>query len=139
MSFSTILVDHARDVFLRATNLSDHRARILLATVPPAVLALFIPAAYRDYQSYLDLGPGGPPYNVLGWLGVKLFTPFRREMFGTRIYDRKVERGQDMEFLTELPRRDGERPTMGAFTVPQRQITQRPSQEMKDVRHALDS
>ncbi|KAL3474057.1 hypothetical protein BJX99DRAFT_186484 [Aspergillus californicus] len=132
MSYTTKLADHARDVFLRATTLSDNRARIILATAPAAVLALFLPAAYRDYQSYLALGPGGPPYNVIGWLAVKLFTPFRREMFGTRIYDRKVQGGQDVEFLTDLPRRDGERPTMGAFTVPQRQINQQPSQEMKE-------
>ncbi|KAL4865161.1 hypothetical protein BDV12DRAFT_175117 [Aspergillus spectabilis] len=118
---------------LIAELLSQPCTRLLLAALPGAVITLLIPGAYRDYQSYLALGPGGPPYNVAGWLGVKLvFNPFRRDMLGTGIYDRKVENGERTEFLKDLPQRKGERPMMGTFAVPQRQTNQWPSQEMKD-------
>ncbi|KAL4883575.1 hypothetical protein BJY04DRAFT_216398 [Aspergillus karnatakaensis] len=118
---------------LLANLLSQPRSRLLLSALPAAVLALFIPAAYRDYQSYLALGPGGPPYNVAGWLGVKLvFNPFKREMFDTGLYDRKIAAGQDEEYLQDLPPRKGERPVMGSFAVPQRQTGEWPGQEIRD-------
>ncbi|KAL4975533.1 hypothetical protein BDW66DRAFT_137121 [Aspergillus desertorum] len=101
---------------------------------PSDIIALLIPAAYRDDEAYLALGPGGPPYNVFGWLCVKLFfNPFKREMFGTRIYDRKIADGDDSGFLgvLELPQRKGERPAMGDFAAPQRQINQAPSREIQ--------
>jgi hypothetical protein len=136
MSQLTTLLTKSRDALLesRALLVSHPRARYILAALPAAVIALLIPSAYRDYQSYLALGPGGPPYNVLGWLGVKLvFNPFKRDMFGTEMYDRKIALGERTGFLKDLPRREGDRPRMGSFAVPQRQIDQVPSQEIKDV------
>ncbi|CEL08648.1 hypothetical protein ASPCAL11795 [Aspergillus calidoustus] len=135
MSQLTTLLTKSRDALLesRALLVSHPRARYILAALPAAVIALLIPSAYRDYQSYLALGPGGPPYNVLGWLGVKLvFNPFKRDMFGTEIYDRKIALGERTGFLKDLPRREGDRPRMGSFAVPQRQVDQVPSQEIKD-------
>ncbi|KAL2809141.1 hypothetical protein BJX63DRAFT_424064 [Aspergillus granulosus] len=65
----------------------------ILAALPIAVFAL----------------SGGPPYNVLGWLAVKfVFNPFKRE-------------NEKTEYLTKLPKRQGEQPQMGTFAVPQRQ------------------
>jgi hypothetical protein len=56
---------------------------------------------------------------------VKLvFNPFKREMIGTGIYDRKAENGEKTEFLKDLPQREGERPTMRTFAVSQRQTSQ---------------
>ncbi|KAL3442982.1 hypothetical protein BJX65DRAFT_211711 [Aspergillus insuetus] len=135
MSQLTNLINKSRDALLQSRALlSSHpRARYILATLPAAILALLIPSAYRDYQSYLALGPGGPPYNVLGWLGVKLvFNPFKRDMFGTEVYDQKIASGERIGFLTDLPERRGERPKLGSFAVPQRQVEQVPSQEIKD-------
>ncbi|KAL2826711.1 hypothetical protein BDW59DRAFT_171786 [Aspergillus cavernicola] len=134
MAYFITLADQTKDLLLRSNHLlSDPRSRIILATLPAAVLALFIPAAYRDYQSFLALGPGGPPYNVIGWLAVKLcFNPFRREMFSTKPYDEKVTAGEDTGFLEDLPHRKGERPLMGSFAAPQRQRNQLPTQETKD-------
>jgi hypothetical protein len=138
MSQFTTLINKSRDALLHChTLLSSHpRARYILAALPATILALFIPSAYRDYQSYLALGPGGPPYNVLGWLGVKLvFNPFKRDMLGTEVYDRKIALGERAGFLDDLPVREGKRPRMGSFAVPQRQVEQVPSQEIQDVSH----
>ncbi|KAL2867556.1 uncharacterized protein BJX67DRAFT_387793 [Aspergillus lucknowensis] len=105
----------------------------LVAALPAAVVALFIPSAYRDYQSFLALGPGGPPYNLLGWLLVKLvFNPFSREMFRTEIYERKIDAGETSSLLEDLPKRQGERPKLGTFAAPQRQTDQWPSREIRD-------
>ncbi|KAL4807463.1 hypothetical protein BDV18DRAFT_151496 [Aspergillus unguis] len=90
-----------------------------------------IPGALRDYQSFLDLGPGGPPYNILGWLVAKIcFNPFMRDRMGTRMYDLKIEAGEGAGFINNLDLRKGERPAMGTFAVPQRQINQWPSAEI---------
>ncbi|KAL2824574.1 hypothetical protein BJY01DRAFT_164658 [Aspergillus pseudoustus] len=135
MSQLTTLLNRATDILQHAQSgaLSHPRGRYILAALPAAVLASLIPSAYRDYQSYLALGPGGPPYNVVGWLCVKLlFNPFRKEMFGTGIYDRKIATGERNAYLDDLPKRNGERPTMGTFAAPQRQRDQLPSQEIKD-------
>ncbi|RDW79325.1 uncharacterized protein DSM5745_06177 [Aspergillus mulundensis] len=111
-----------------------NRGNLLRLALNTALIALILPAAYRDYEAYLSLGPGGPPYNVLGWLTVRLFfNPFKREMFGTRIYDAKIGNGHS-GFLAdeEVPARKGERPAMGPFAAPQRQINQVPSKEMQE-------
>ncbi|KKK11910.1 hypothetical protein ARAM_002297 [Aspergillus rambellii] len=130
----TSLVDRVNAILATHGFLSKWPSnRVALTTFAAAVLGLAAPVAYRDYRSYLALGPGGPPYNVIGWLFVKLFVnPFRREVFSTDIYDRKVLQGETVEFLKDLPKRNGERPTMGSFAVPHRQVNQIPSQEVKN-------
>ncbi|KAL4917388.1 hypothetical protein BDW62DRAFT_183992 [Aspergillus aurantiobrunneus] len=131
MSYITTVTEKTTQLISKSSVLLD-RNRLLLAAVPAALIACFLPAAARDYQAYLDLGPGGPPYNVAGWLVVKFLSPLRGEMFGTRIYDRKVQAGEQVEYLGELPLRQGDRPKMGSFAVPQRQINQWPSQQIKE-------
>ncbi|KAL4784892.1 hypothetical protein BJX76DRAFT_197318 [Aspergillus varians] len=134
MSYITTLTDKTTELLAKSGLLSQPRStRILLVAVPAGVVAFFLRGAYDDYQSYLALGPGGPPYNIAGWLCVKaLFNPLKREMFGTRIYDRKVEAGEKDGFLGDLPLRKGPPPAMGTFAVPQRQINQWPGQDVKD-------
>jgi hypothetical protein len=138
----TTITNEAHELIARSPILSNlqHRSytrlQLLRIALEATILALLIPAAYRDYQAYLALGPGGPPYNVMGWLGVKLFfNPLRREMFGTRIYDQKIAGGDDSGFLAEqeLPPRKGERPAMADFAVPQRQINQVPGRVIQEV------
>ncbi|KAJ0414805.1 hypothetical protein BJY00DRAFT_18791 [Aspergillus carlsbadensis] len=135
MSQLTDLIRRSQDALLRVHSgaLSHPQTRYILAALPAAITAILIPSAYRDYQSYLALGPGGPPYNVLGWLSVKLvFNPFRRDMFGTEMYDWKISSGERTGFLKDLPEREGQRPRLGSFAVPQRQVDQVPSREIKD-------
>ncbi|KAL5041304.1 hypothetical protein BDW71DRAFT_212284 [Aspergillus fruticulosus] len=139
--YATTISNKAHELLARSSILASLRPRsytrlqLLSVALQATIIALLIPAAYRDYEAYLALGPGGPPYNVVGWLCVKLFiNPFKREMFGTRIYDRKIAAGDASGFLGEqkLPQRKGERPAMGDFAVPQRQINQVPSREIQE-------
>ncbi|KAL4931782.1 uncharacterized protein BDV17DRAFT_288366 [Aspergillus undulatus] len=135
MSYITTATEKATALIRRAIESLHQYATqkgIIIAALPAAALALLLPVIRRDYEAYLALGPGGPPYNIAGWLVVRLiFNPLRREMFGTLVYDRKIEDGDNGQFLGELPLRKGERPAMGAMTPPQRQINQWPSQEVK--------
>ncbi|KAL4962057.1 uncharacterized protein BDV14DRAFT_179210 [Aspergillus stella-maris] len=143
MSYLNTITDKATELLSRSgfSSLPASTQRLILAALPATVVASLIPAAYRDYQSYLALGRGGPPYNPIGWLTVRLFfSPFGREMFATRMYEKKIEKGDEVSYLVDLPRRKGARPTMGAMAPPQRQIDQMPSEEVKEkARTAYDA
>ncbi|KAL4944960.1 hypothetical protein BDV06DRAFT_62917 [Aspergillus oleicola] len=137
MSYINTLTTKATDLLTKTQSalLSQPatRQRLLLAAIPAAVIASLLPSAYRDYESYIALGPGGPPHNVLGWLVVRLiFNPLGREMFGTGMYERKIESGEGVSFLSDLPARKGERPVMGGIAPPQRQVSQVPTTEVKN-------
>lgn len=100
-----------------------------------------------SYRGFLALGPGGVPYNVLGWalqgIGQLIAkwdtqspTPF------TNIANRKPLEpyGGDQTFFRfttggnvlgevlsiQVPRRAGERPSVPGYVAPQRQMSQRP-------------
>lgn len=107
--------------------------KILLSAVSATLVVL----AYRDYQTYLSYGPGGSPYNVIGWFGVRVvLSPFKREMFSTGIYTRKIKQGENSSYLVgekELAHREGERPNVGPHIVPQRQLDAIASKEMQKV------
>ncbi len=91
-------------------------------------------AAWRDYQGYLSLGPGGPPYNVIGWLVVTLVRPFRINTLDLAPLEK------DPDQRTWLPEgwpeaaRSGDRPTLGSHPVPQRQLDQHSPPEVQKVR-----
>ncbi|KAM0281449.1 hypothetical protein ACHAQH_003478, partial [Verticillium albo-atrum] len=36
------------------------------------ILGLGTAWAVKDYNAYLALGPGGPPYNIFGWIVVNI-------------------------------------------------------------------
>lgn len=107
---------------------------ITSATLLTAVALLCAPAAYRDYKKYLSYGPGGPPYNVIGWLSMSLLAPLKRDMFNTDVYDRDIkEFGEEKSWLKELPDRNGLRPQLGTHAAPQRQLNQVPEEDIKEV------
>ncbi|KAJ8100239.1 hypothetical protein POJ06DRAFT_100213 [Lipomyces tetrasporus] len=92
--------------------------------------------AYQDYQLYMSYGPGGPPYNAFGWFISRfLITPFAQEMFGTEVYQQRINQGETTTFIHlpdgKLPRRKGKIPVVGPHAVPQRQINQLPNEEIK--------
>ncbi|KAL4948054.1 hypothetical protein BDW69DRAFT_189626 [Aspergillus filifer] len=135
MSYLNTITDKGTELLSRSgfSSLPASTQRLIVAALPAAVVASLIPAAYRDYQSFLALGPGGPPYNPIGWLIVRLiFNPLGREMFATRMYDKKIKNGGEVSCLADLPSRKGARPTMGAMAPPQRQLDQFPSGEIKE-------
>lgn len=105
---------------------------------------ILLPAAYRDYRTFKSYGPGGLPNNVIGWLVVRLlFQPFRGEMLDTDVYSRRIDAAEGHGvggdgYLTlseeELAvRSPGKRPEVGPHVVPQRQLTQIPDEDIKDV------
>lgn len=82
-------------------------------------------------------GPGGSPHNIIGWFGVRVvMRPFKREMFSTDIYTRKIKDGETTTYLSgekELRPREGGRPRIGPHMVPQRQLDEFASKEMQEV------
>ncbi|KAG8159671.1 hypothetical protein KVR01_010308 [Diaporthe batatas] len=100
----------------------------LAVSVPTASYAL------KSYRGYLALGPGGMPYNPLGWAMQGLLQliaswdtrsadPFRRPR-----NQKAYEPHGTTPFLAAaagpLPRRAGDRPDVPGYVAPQRQVTQ---------------
>lgn len=124
-----------------------HQERLTLILGTAALLgtsSLLLPAAYRDYRTFKSYGPGALPNNFVGWLTVRmLLQPFKREMFSTEEYVRRVDAAEghgkgDEGFLTlsekQLEARRGEeRPVVGPHVVPQRQLTQIPEEAVVEV------
>ncbi len=83
----------------------------------------------RSYRGFLALGPGGLPYNFLGWSIQALGQPFARHdiresqpFADPRIFDRYAPHGRT-SYLDEVPVRRGERPDVPTYVAPQRQMT----------------
>lgn len=109
-----------------------------IMTAAAVILSAAAIPAYSDYQLFLSYGPGGPPYNALGWFFSRcLVTPFRQEMLNTQMYEKRIQMGDTKTYLSfpdgKVPRREGVRPVVGSHAVPQRQINQLPSEEIKKV------
>lgn len=108
----------------------------------------FIGAAciYRGVDSYrrwLELGPGGVPYNVTGWLmnilarpfarfDVRVVAPYNMEdqkpMYGDLGHVSFFSNGDDGPPLP--PPRSGARPDVPSYVIPQRQMTEQATASM---------
>ncbi|KAJ9151847.1 hypothetical protein NKR23_g2665 [Pleurostoma richardsiae] len=116
----------------------------LSSTALAAAIALLpvLRSAYASYQGFLALGPGGPPHNVIGWLGQGLLRPFATA--DVRDPDVFVPRTGDPPYATTsflgaggaLPQRAGERPVVPGYIAPQRQMTQHSSASTRDALEA---
>ncbi|OAP60448.1 hypothetical protein AYL99_05450 [Fonsecaea erecta] len=83
----------------------------------------------RDYHAFLALGPGGAPYNVMGWAVVSMLRLFALSKRGaTQVSDYPTEGAH--EDIKNLPNRKGARADVGGV-VPHRQLSQHPPDEMK--------
>ncbi|KAF2257455.1 hypothetical protein BU26DRAFT_44128 [Trematosphaeria pertusa] len=108
----------------------SHRTAIL-STLGVAVA---LPVAINDYRTYISYGPGGLPYNVGGWLAAHLLRVFSREQLSTVPYDNKqLLLADEPGFLPSdfPPKRSSSRPRIGPHPVPQRQLEQLPSDEVR--------
>ncbi|RGP65149.1 hypothetical protein FSPOR_7539 [Fusarium sporotrichioides] len=112
-----------------------------LITIAVTSFVLGIPVlriAVDDYRGYIALGPGGPPHNVIGWIGQILLKPFKKEPFHTSCYDeksfQKAGPNGNVAFLKEedVPVREAPRPTVGSWTAPSRQLTDMASKDIID-------
>lgn len=119
-----------------------------------------LPPLYRDYRGFVSLGPAGLPSNVFGYLLQTFLRPLGisdrldtkplssdrvKAAFG-KLADlgflkeedvpfrggKKVEGGQDGE-KKDLGKEKIERPNVGRWIVPQRQMSERSDKEMKTV------
>jgi hypothetical protein len=89
--------------------------------------------AIQDYRMYLSYGPGGLPYNVVGWLVTSLLRFLSREQLSARPYQDPEAKPSGYSGLLppNFPSRDSSRPRLGPHPVPQRQLSQLPDVEMR--------
>jgi hypothetical protein len=127
-------------------------------TLPPALqnnprttsalavaIALSIPTvsyALKSYRGYLALGPGGMPYNPLGWAIQGLLQlvaswdtrspgPFRKPRNQKPYEPHGMTSFLHLASSPELPQRRGSRPDVPGYVAPQRQTTQQGAPEMR--------
>ncbi|KAF2017468.1 hypothetical protein BU24DRAFT_151604 [Aaosphaeria arxii CBS 175.79] len=104
------------------------------ATASVLGLAAISPWAIRDYRLFLSYGPGGLPYNPLGWLVANIFNLISREQLSTTVYShRGFPLDDEPGFLPAgFPqKRASPRPLFGAHAVPQRQLDQLPTEAIR--------
>ena len=90
--------------------------------------------AWKDYQLFLSYGPGGPPYNPLGWLVANILRPLRINMIDVRKFETDPDQRSWLgENWSGKAPRPGSRPHTGPHPVPQRQLDQHPSKEIQQV------
>ncbi|EXJ93622.1 hypothetical protein A1O1_02014 [Capronia coronata CBS 617.96] len=108
------------------------------AALAGAVGSFFLARAARaDYKTYLSYGPGGPPYNVLGWFVTStVVRAMTIDGFDLRKCDKDLDRrtwlGPDWEKGAEKHVRTGGRPKIGPHPAPQRQLDQLPGREVQE-------
>ncbi|KAI1072452.1 hypothetical protein LB507_003267 [Fusarium sp. FIESC RH6] len=119
------------------------RNRYIVIAVASALVGFpVLRIAAEDYRGYIALGPGGPPHNVIGWLGQILLKPLKKEPLHTSCYDEKAIKAAGpnggVAFLNEkdVPVREAPRPKIGSWTAPSRQLTDLAS---KDIIEAYQS
>lgn len=110
----------------------SHRAASLTALS----FAIIVPFAIYDYRIYLGYGPGGLPYNIGGWLVTNVLRLMTREQLSTAPYrDKSLPFVDQPGFLAEdyPPKRRSRRPTIGPHPIPQRQVEQLPSEQLRQL------
>ncbi|KAF5666024.1 hypothetical protein FCIRC_10345 [Fusarium circinatum] len=112
------------------SNLTPQTQRLAIAAAAGVIIGIPVfRIAAEDYRGYLALGPGGPPHNLIGWIGQILLKPLKKEPFHTSCYTEKAceKAGPNghVAFLSEedVPLREAPRPTIGTWTAPSRQLT----------------
>lgn len=113
------------------------RVRKMAGIVVLGVIAAGAVWAYRDYQAWLALGPGGLPYNAGGWMQANWLRLRARDPIDTGIYAAKIGTPGDCASIGDLPPREGPRPHIGRHPVPHRQLDQLPGPDMKQRIAAL--
>ncbi|ROV93266.1 hypothetical protein VSDG_06864 [Cytospora chrysosperma] len=126
-----------------AAHLRSPKLAATAATLVALAIGLSAPALARSYRGYLALGPGGMPYNVVGWAiqgALQLVArrdtrdpaPFADprnqgpyEPHGrTSFLGLSLGSGPEGERGPAVPQRGGDRPVVPGYVAPQRQATQ---------------
>lgn len=110
------------------------RAAVALAVTALGISIPTVSYAVSSYRGFLALGPGGMPYNVVGWAIQGLLqllakwdtrdpSPFARPK-----NRRSTEPHGGKTYLpSPVPERAGARPDVPGYVAPQRQMDQRPA------------
>lgn len=108
--------------------------RVMLISAAGAFLAsASVLWCIRDYQKYLALGPGGPPYNIKGWAWITFAVrPFALKASDTTMVSDYPEDGHHID-IKKLPHRHGPRAELGGI-APHRQLSQHAPEHMRQVR-----
>jgi hypothetical protein len=122
-------LSRVRDSFNVARYTNNNNGTIIAATAAIVI----VPVAIRDYRMYLSYGPGGLPYNAVGWLVTSLMRLLSREQLSARPYqDPELHSNGNPGLLPPNFRsRDTSRPRLGSHPVPQRQLSQLPDVEIR--------
>ncbi len=96
--------------------------------------------AITSYRGFMALGPGGIPHNVFGWMVQGIFQLIARHdvrsaepMTKPHVAAQFTPHGDKTFFDTPLPERVGERPDVPGYVVPQRQMSDRGPEGIRDT------
>ena len=143
----TEITKHLQSLPLRLPT-KNERLALILGTSAALGSTFLIPPIYHDYLTFTSYGPGGVPTNFFGWVLVRaLFQPLRSEMFSTEVYTRQVDALEGhgaggegyLDLAPEQSRSVTDRPFVGPHVVPQRQLSQLPDEDIKEVCFKFDS
>ncbi len=120
------IADHPIHHFTRLLSAADGSSFNYLLYSTVVVFSLLFPAyrfVLRDYQKFLDLGPGGTPSTFAGYLRVSCLRLFalKNPFIPPAITPATLPQ---LSYLVHLPRRSGPRPTVAGI-APQRQTNQK--------------
>ena len=79
---------------------------------------------YKDYQNWVALGIGGIPHTLEGYRAVKELGKQMKDPFDVGRIAGDIDKAGDIKSLFNLPKREGQRPTIAPFAVPHRQMNQ---------------
>jgi hypothetical protein len=85
----------------------------------------------EDYLAWRALGPGGLPYNPLGWMVASALRPLKRDAKSVDVYDCGEHAG------VAVSTRAGVAPCVGHHPIPHRQLDQQPTFALKQETCAL--
>lgn len=79
---------------------------------------------YKDYQEWTALGIGGIPHTLEGYRRVKMLGKEMKNPTDVNRFTADIGKRGDIKILSDLPMREGTRPTIAPFAVPHRQMNQ---------------
>lgn len=89
--------------------------------------------SYTDYKSWIDLGEGGLPHHLGGWLTTSFYRLIGGDPLSQKGFLSDIGEPWDVKVLSSLSGREGERPRIAPQPVPHRQLSQINEQGLRDV------
>jgi hypothetical protein len=102
-------------------------------TPQPEVPAELTPAEREEFQRWVAIGVGGLPHTLEGYRTLQKLNQVLKDPRNTDGISRMIGVGNDVKTLTDLPRRNGQKPTIAPFAIPHRQTDQHNSAELRKL------